>query len=386
SFSDIFLIDASTTKTIDAGLKKLAVTRNAGSTEEDGLEWLSSKPVEWLLFFDNADDPRINLNKFFPHCKHGNILITSRNPRLRVYTGSDSIVSNMEDTDAVELLLKSAAQAITPGNTKLAAEIKLYSFPLAIIQAGTFISKSGSLLSYLNLYTENQAQLLSEQPDQSHDDYARTVYTTWQISVDQLSQPAATILQLCSFLHHKGISEEIFSKAFLYDFPSYGPSREELHDVLKFLSQFSGPTGVWNSLKFMHVMNEITAYSLASFDPDRKLYSIHPLVHEWSRSTLTDKDQYRYWMGAIVGMSVSQIPNHDMVLASLKLLPHVDSLFHGNINPRPDFRSNCGRVYYFAERLKAAEQLYLAVLDHRRSVMGDDHLDTLHSMRSLAST
>ncbi|KAJ6506439.1 hypothetical protein DFH09DRAFT_1289102 [Mycena vulgaris] len=385
-FSDIFLIDTSTTETIDTGLKNIAATQNVGSTAQDGLEWLSSKPAEWLLFFDNADNPNINLNKFFPRCKHGNILITSRNPRLRVHAGSDSWVSDMEETDAVELLLKSAAQAFTPGNKEIATQIvqALYYFPLAIIQAGAFISKSGALSSYLQIYAQNQARLLSERPDQSHDNYAQTVYTTWQISFKQLSMPAATLLQLCSFLHHTGISEDIFSRASAYQFFSDGPSEEELQEPLEFLSQFHGPTGIWDPLQFMDVMNEITAYSLANFDPDGKLYSIHPLVHNWSRTTLTDQAQYHYWLVAIVGMSISGIPEDDMQLASLKLLPHVDSLLHGNINISPDFRRDYARLYYYAERVKDAAQLHLAVLEHRRSVLGEDHLYTLSAMVALA--
>ncbi|KAJ6547808.1 P-loop containing nucleoside triphosphate hydrolase protein [Mycena vulgaris] len=386
-FTDIFLIDASTTETIDTGLKNIAATRNAGSTAQEALEWLSSKPAEWLLFFDNADDPRINLNKFFPHCKHGNILITSRNPRLRAYAGSHSPVSDMEEPDAVALLLKSCAEEITPRNKELATDIvkALYYLPLAIIQAGAFILKSGALSSYLNLYSENQARLLNEQLDQSHDGYTQTVYTTWQISFERLSKPAATILQLCSFLHHKGISEEIFSRASSYHFRSNVPSEDELHDPLEFLSQFYGPTGIWSSLQFMDVMNEITAYSLATFDPDGKLYSIHPLVHDWSRSTLTDKKGYHYWMVAIVGRSISGIPDQDVQLASLKLLPHVDSLLRGNMDISPDFRFYYGQLYYYANRLKDAEQLYLAVLEHPRSNMGEDNLDMLHAMGALAS-
>ncbi|KAJ6549317.1 hypothetical protein DFH09DRAFT_620363 [Mycena vulgaris] len=387
-FSDIFLIDTSTMETIDTGLKNIAATHNAGSTAQEGLEWLSSKPAEWLLFFDNADDLNINLNQFFPRCTHRNILITSRNPRLRVYAGSHSQVSDMEEPDAVALLLKSCAQDVTTRNMEFATEIvkALYYLPLAIIQAGAFISKSGALSSYLNLYAENQARLLSEQPDQSHDDYARTVYTTWQISFEQLSKPAAIILQLCSFLHHKGISEEIFSRASSYDFQSSSPSKEELDDLLQFLAQFSGQTGVWNSLHFMDIMNEITAYSLADFDPDEKLYSIHPLVHNWSRSTLTDEGQYRYWMVAIVGMSIAVIPDHSMWSASLKLLPHVDSLLCGNMDISPDFRIEYAHLYFHAERLKDAEQLELALLEHQKSVMGEDHINTLHTLGCLATT
>ncbi|KAJ6506434.1 hypothetical protein DFH09DRAFT_282256 [Mycena vulgaris] len=387
-FSDIFLIDTSTTETIDTGLKNIAATQNAGSTAQDGLEWLSSKPAEWLLFFDNADDPNINLNNFFPRCKHGNILITSRNPGLRVYAGGYSLVSDMEEPDAVDLLLTSAAQTFTLENKEIATEIvqTLYYFPLAIIQAGAFISKSGALSSYLSIYAENQARLLSKRPDQSHDDYSRTVYTTWQISFEQLSKPAVTLLQLCSFLHPTGISEDIFSRASTYEVFPNEPSQEELDDPLEFLSQFLGPTGIWDSLQFMDVMNEITAYSLANFDLDRKLYSIHPLVHNWSRSTLADQDQYHDWMVAIVRMSISAIPDQDMQLASLKLLPHVDALLRGNTNISPDFRSGYGRLYYYAGRLKDAEQLYLKVLEYQRSVLGEDHLDTLYAMGNLALT
>ncbi|KAJ6484273.1 hypothetical protein DFH09DRAFT_1291826 [Mycena vulgaris] len=370
-FSDIFLIDTSTTETIDTGLKNIAATKDAGSTAGDGLDRLSSKPAEWLLFFDNADDPKIDLNTFFPGCKHGNILITSRNPSLRVYAGGHSLVSDMEELDAVDLLLTSAGQAITPGNKEIAAEIvkTLYHLPLAIIQAGPFISESGALDGYLALYVENRDQLLSEKPAQSHDDYAWTVYTTWNISFQKLSKPAATILQLCSFLHHKGIFEEIFSRASVHDFTLQGPSEEEFQKPLELLSQFLGPMNTWDPLRFLKAMNEIKAYSLVNFDPEGKLYSIHPLVHNWTRSTLADQGQYYHWMVAIVRMSVSGIPHHNMQLASLKLLPHVDSLLHGN-----------------TRRPKDAEQLYLAVLEHRRSVLGEDHLDTLHAMGALAAT
>ncbi|KAJ7700621.1 hypothetical protein B0H16DRAFT_1642152, partial [Mycena metata] len=119
----------------------------------------------------------------------------------------------MEEEDAVALLLKSALQKATFCTEQIAAEIvkALHHLPLAIVQAGAFISKSRNLDGYLALYTKNQARLLGEKPAQSHDRYARTVYTTWQMSFDRLTSPAAMFLQHCSFLHYNGISEEIFS-------------------------------------------------------------------------------------------------------------------------------------------------------------------------------
>jgi hypothetical protein len=123
SFSHIFLLDTSTIETIETGLKAIATSQSAGSTAQDALQWLKSSLDEWLLLFNNADDPKINLNRWFPQCTHGNIVITSRNPGLVVYAGYHSLVSDMEELDAVELLLKSASQNGTLNNKKLAVEI-----------------------------------------------------------------------------------------------------------------------------------------------------------------------------------------------------------------------------------------------------------------------
>jgi hypothetical protein len=110
-------------ETINTGLKEIAAVKNAGNSAQDALKWLVDNHEKWLLFFDNADDPSINLNAFLPQCDHGNIVITSRNPGLCVYAGLHSPVSDMEETDAVALLLKSAAQETSPANEKVAAKI-----------------------------------------------------------------------------------------------------------------------------------------------------------------------------------------------------------------------------------------------------------------------
>jgi hypothetical protein len=86
------------------------------------LKWFSGKQEHWLLFFDNADDPNIDLNKFFPKCNHGNIVITSRNPGLRGY-GQHFQVADMNGTEAVELLLKCASEDTSSANKQIAADI-----------------------------------------------------------------------------------------------------------------------------------------------------------------------------------------------------------------------------------------------------------------------
>ncbi|KAJ7703683.1 P-loop containing nucleoside triphosphate hydrolase protein [Mycena rosella] len=395
-FTDIFLIDTSTVTTIETGFKNIATTKGVGDSSQDALQWLKSKPHEWLLFFDNADDPKIDLNKYFPQCNHGNIIITSRNPGLSVYAGSHSAISDMEESDAVNLLLRSAAHNTTDPNKAVAAEIVkgsigfsllqvLCYLPLAIIQAGAFISKSGRLNGYLALYATNKTRLLSQKPAQSHDNYAWTVYTTWQISFDQLSQQAKTFLQLCSFLHYQGISEDIFRNAAGYEFGPSSPSKEELKMPLEVLSHFSDSSGNWDPLCFLDVTSEIRAYSLITCHSEQNLFSIHPLVHDWTRSTVPDGGHHRC-MVAIAGMSLAGLSNMYITAAGPRMLPHIDLLVSGNLNIVPDFRHEYGIAYLSAGQLEKAQQLLLSVLEHRRKTLGNDHLDTLDDMHWVAWT
>ncbi|KAJ7343825.1 hypothetical protein DFH08DRAFT_781334 [Mycena albidolilacea] len=385
-FTVKIMVDASTTETIDASLKNLAAAWN-GNSSQDALLRLASKHEKWLLFFDNADDPKINLNKFFPKCNHGNIIITSRNPDLRVY-GGHSLVSDMEEQDAGALLLRSAAQETSPVNELLAAEIvkELAYLPLAIVQAGAFISKSRALDTYLELYQENQAQLLAEKEAQTHDTYNWTVYTTWQMSFDKLSPLAAMFLQLCSFLHRDGISEDIFSRAVRYNFPEWGPSTEDLQKPLEFLSYFLRPTGAWDSLRFSKVTNEIKAYSLINFDPNQKIFSIHPLVHGWCRTTVTDQCRYQSCMSAILGMSISQIPREDRQLASLRLISHVDFLMYAGSEVASNFDAQFASMYHYAAQYTEAVKIGVIALERRRKLFGDDNLGTVYTMHYLAMT
>ncbi|KAJ6456962.1 hypothetical protein C8R45DRAFT_844539, partial [Mycena sanguinolenta] len=122
NFTDPLFVDASSTDTIETGLKNIAVTKGTGKSSQDALIWLARENEQWLLLLDNADDPTINLNHWLPKCNHGNIIITTRNHSARIH-GAHSEVSNMEELDAVTLLLKSAQCKSSVTNKLLAANI-----------------------------------------------------------------------------------------------------------------------------------------------------------------------------------------------------------------------------------------------------------------------
>jgi hypothetical protein len=105
AYSFVFWFNAKDENTVKAGLVVLAaqlVDNYTSSSvtnpqEEDRIveqarQWLSQAANDrWLLVYDNYDDPCLpgipsstgyDIRKFFPHCVHGSILITTRSRRI----------------------------------------------------------------------------------------------------------------------------------------------------------------------------------------------------------------------------------------------------------------------------------------------------------------
>ncbi|KAJ7050954.1 hypothetical protein C8F01DRAFT_1067307 [Mycena amicta] len=395
-FTDQFKINASSAETIEAGYRQLAIDKKLGDTVEAARTWLKANQQEWLILFDNADKRDLNLGPYLPKYHHGNILITSRNPDLWVHTGSPEKaiqISDLTVDDASVLLLKRAGVELESGeNKKDAAMIakELHCFPLAIVQAGAFITKSPRLKQdisrYVQLYQKSKAVLLSEKPVQSTEDYNETVYTTWKMSFDQLSQVeplAAQFLQLCSFIHFEGISEEIFERALTYKITDgpLDPTVEDLEPSFKFLSNFRNTDMTWNSLGFERITSELCGYSLMTWQ--KGAYSIHPLVHHWSRTTIMDLVGLRKLIIGLLGMSAAcsaeLMPKIQLLLHVVRLSEDVDMIGTG-------FEADFGGVFQAGGMYRVAEALYTDVLTRSGIILGAKHPDTIRARADLAVT
>ncbi|KAJ7049644.1 hypothetical protein C8F01DRAFT_1349343 [Mycena amicta] len=395
-FTDQFKINASSAETIEAGYRQLAIDKKLEDTVEAAQTWLKANQGEWLILFDNADKRDLNLGPYLPKYDHGNILITSRNPDLWVHTGSPEKTIQIPDLtvdDASVLLLNRAGIELESGeNKKDAAMIakELHCFPLAIIQAGAFISKSPRLKQdmsrYVQFYQKNKAKLLSEKPAQSMEDYNKTVYTTWRMSFDQLSQLsplAAQFLQLCSFMHFEGISEDIFERASTYEIRNgpLDPTLEVLESSFEFLSEFRDTDMTWNSLVFENITSELCGYSLMTWQKGG--YSIHPLVHQWSRTTITDLVGSQKLMVGLLGMAAACGPE---VMQEIQLFLHILRLSKDIDMIGTGFEPQLGSVFYAGGLYRRAETLQSHVVTKSDSFLGAEHPDTIHAMANLAAT
>ena len=384
-FWNIYVVDATTLDTIQSSLEGIAQTTSAGTTARDALTWLARQRQDWLLLFDNADDPEIKLQQFFPSCRHGNIIVTSRNPRCRFYAPDSHFnVSDMNAEDATELLLKMTAVQHSPANLERAASIcrELGYLALAVAQAGAYIANSCSLDDYLHIYRDDRAQLLQRHSAHSPDDYQWTVYTTWEMSLKKLTPTALMFLRICSFMHHGGISRAIFQNAAVTNIPG------SFDAANRFLSNFRTQSGEWSTLAFVDHTKDLLAYSLINLDTETDVYSIHPLVHAWSRDRASpvERDEARVCALQILALAVgtSQLRTAEVLAFWRSLLPHVDVCRTADVEP--DVAVQLHRVYIATGRWNVVEELLELALDARRALLGNEHLDTVWIMAQLVYT
>ena len=385
-FWNVYVVDASTLETIQSSLEGIAQATSAGTTTQDALTWLAGQRQEWLLLFHNADDPEMNLRRFFPTCRHGNIIVTSRNPACRLYAPDSHVnVSEMNANDAVELLLKMTTARRSPANLERAASIcrELGYLALAVAQAGAYIAHACSLDDYPHIYREDRAQLLQRHSPRALDDYQWTVYTTWEMSLKKLTSTARMFLRICSFMHHGGIPRAIFQNAAVANIPE-----ESFNDANRFLCNFKTKTGEWSRLAFLNHTKDLLAYSLINLDTETDVYSIHPLVHAWSRDRASpvERDEARVCALQILALAVGtwQLETAELSAYWRSLLPHVDVCRTADVEP--DVALQLHRVYIATGRWNVAEELLKLALDARRALLGNEHPDTLWVMAQLVYT
>ena len=258
---------------------------------------------------------------------------------------------------------------------------------MAIAQAGAYILRCSSLQKYLEVYQEHYDKLLQTKEIQKEDEYGLAVYATWKLSYDRLGPSAKTLLQILSFLHHEGITEEIFKRASL---SSQNMNELDLQiQVMKLLSEIGKQNSQWNSLVFQEIMGDIKSYSLIGFDDRNEFYSIHPLVQHWGAWTLgQQQNNMQKHVLSIIGLSIPLNVNSDDYKYQYSVLEHINSSISAlkpeDINTL--IAMNIANVYYQHGQWKKAEALQMMVMKRRKNAFGEMHPDTLRSMGDLAAT
>ncbi|KAG8706311.1 hypothetical protein FRC09_002476 [Ceratobasidium sp. 395] len=402
-WSDIVYVDATTRESAIATLKGFAQAKKVGETHESALQWLELSSQSWLLVIDNADDPDLGLQGFIPGGSYGSVLVTTRlrsSALLGQGPGSDCSIGGMEPDEAVELLLAKARMQdqVLPDDEMDAATnlVKdLGYLALAIVHAGAYIfcSKT-SIRKYRKHCLESTRTSLEKYSKLvgKLEKYEKTVYTTWVMSYERLSPHTQKVLGLMAYLHHGGITEEIFRRATRRRnrTPSIPPNDEELatrkyvDDCLKL---FLDGGGRWDSNAFSSIMDELLLYSLIDYDRVNETFALHVLVQDWSCTMIPhSKTTALMHTSHLLARSIERPDMLDTLAYRRGLLVHVGKLLAeldmSNVNDAECFAS----VYHDNGRWKEQEVLQARVVDALKQTSGELHPNTLRSMAYLAST
>lgn len=229
---------------------------------------------------------------------------------------------------------------------------------LAIEQAGAYIdAEEISFGQYLQQFEKNRERILAWKSDE-FTEYEDSVLTTWQTTIDHLSDGAVALLRELSFYASAPIPRDIF---------------EENRDALSELHRFS-------MVRYLA-------------EPEHTV-TIHPLVQEIVLLRMTDEEKAETWQSHIQHLTAWAPVNGQKFenWATWELLaPHADRF----VEWEPQFpeTADCGRVLnayagfqqYRNGAYAKAEPLKRRVLDLRERHLGPEHTDALTSVNNLAA-
>jgi tetratricopeptide (TPR) repeat protein len=323
-------------------------------------------------------------------------------------------VFGMDENEAISLLLKSATIVDnSKQNVVLASKIvsELGYIPLAIDQAGAYLQACDiGLDDYLDLYYNRCRELMADSIFEGASNYGRSTYGTWEISMKEIesrarcgsgpeslaAQSAVILYKYFAFMHHDGISEEIFKTA-AENYKKRDIEQEKslglplLVVLIDPKALFLDESGLWNRHQFQAGIQVLISFALIK--SSNKLYSIHPLVHTWSRNRISgiDVSVGYHTTAALLSCAIEPDDYIDNYVLCMQILPHIKSCHTHALKLKLEimtFDDECDRFafsFYRAGNWAEAIQLRTVMMEARKAKLGVDHTDTLWSTRHLAA-
>ncbi|CCA76321.1 related to tetratricopeptide repeat domain protein-Neosartorya fischeri [Serendipita indica DSM 11827] len=300
SFTRVIVVDASSQTQLEKDLElsiRVLGPEYSKMTWNDAVAYLDGKAKGWLLFFDNADSPDLDLRPYLPMSTHGAVMITTRNSEYVGYAPDGSVpVGDLEESEAIKLLHTVAKVAPQSDVESLKIVKELGMLALAITQAGAYIRKTRRLDTYLDTFRSHRHRLLRKQVDIGSD-YTSSTYTAFDLSFDYLPTKTREFLKLCAFLHHSLIPIFLFEESIKNGFTTYiirkdCPPPETDEAFISGLEQIIGST--WDEGLFQDIIESASRASFIDVSIDGLFYTVHPLLQAYIKDDLNEQENQRY--------------------------------------------------------------------------------------------
>ncbi|GAB7335905.1 hypothetical protein MBLNU13_g08157t2 [Cladosporium sp. NU13] len=318
-FWAVFWVDCTSEATTRADFKSICNLCGWASNNTDffcgAKDQLASFDEQVILILDNCDDPKTNFNRYIPSNPSVSIVLTTRLSDAGKYASMDAQdmrqrlhlrMDGLDPASATQLILgASSVQSEDDETIQQANQIAdaLDYHPLAIVVAGSLIQNNiYSLTEYAEALKEIfvQRELLDAESELTTH---RKVSTTFELSASALQRLAATdpsaqealaLLELLGFMHHQGISEDMFARAWVYEekvLSEYtNQSREPQHLSMWHVAQarkyFPHATLDARKRAFRKARAHLIRLTLIKQNSEDNTTYVHSLVHLWARERL----------------------------------------------------------------------------------------------------
>lgn len=318
-------------------------------------------PSNWLLVFDNAEDPK-NVLPYLPTGGSGRILVTSRNSQW-LNLARPLEVDVFQREESIELLQRRGPD-LSDGDADRLAHA-LGDLPLAIEVAAAWRAETGMPADdYIHLLKEKQAEML-DLPGPA--DYQKSVAAAWNLSLTKLetSNPAALrLLQVCAFFAPEPIPRAMFANA-------RGVSVvEELDQALH------------DRLKLSAAIRDINRYALARIDHRDNSIQMHRLVQAVLISQMDQDEQATMRHGAHLLLAANDpfTPDRNEHWPKYNdLYPHVvaSNAIECEDSAVRELVYNVAQSLYNWGDHRESREISQQIYDIWHSRHGADHVDTL---------
>jgi tetratricopeptide (TPR) repeat protein len=253
---------------------------------------------------------------------------------------------------------------------------RLDGLPLALATAGAFLRQTAMTFgAYLRNYQDSWADLQKNTPQL--DAYERTLYSTWQISLEQVrarDPAAAEILRLWAYFGNEDLWLELLQVA-EDEVPSW------LHDMTRSEISFHATMGVLCDYGLVQPGTPDSSYGSPG-------YGIHACVHAWTIHVLNPELDTASLNLSIrcIGSSVPDRDTSDGWIAYRRLVNHAVRCaeYAESVSVSLIYAlSDIARLLNDMGQLSQAERMCDQALRGKEKVLGRDHTSTLDTVNEL---
>jgi tetratricopeptide (TPR) repeat protein len=338
-----------------------------------------------LLVFDNVEDITVrsssssstseaaDLSAVLPHSKLCSVIFTTTESEIAEALAPRNVTALQElaPDEALIMLQNRLTSALSNAEQQNAVHLlgQLSYLPLAVVQTAACINAGEMTIQEYQAQLDEHKRAAFKYNDDSFKGDLRErssrdiIAATLSLSMRQVRRSnavAANYLFLAACVDRKDILLDILD----VDSPQ---AREDAVKVLE-------------------------RYALVTRRPAESALDVHRLVHSALRKRLQAEGRLQEWIQRMIAQILRLFPNNNHTNRSKwrRLLPHAQSiLLHtqgDNNKERLDLAWKCAMALCSDGQFKAAKELFVQVIETRRSVLGEEHLDTLTSIVNLAST